>query len=142
VDAKEKARDRHYRKKYGISLEEYNQMSEERNHLCDVCKQPSGENALAVEHCHRWRYVKIMSAKRPSGSWVANAHYWGNFYADIADKKNEAIQEVRRQLQRASVRGLACFPCNRAIRAVRNRPDIAQGIADYLRRHQGGQDEK
>ncbi len=40
-------------KNYGITLEQYNQMSEEQNGLCLICKQPSGNRKLAVDHNHQ-----------------------------------------------------------------------------------------
>ena len=57
----EKYRDRNYRKKYGITLEQYNQILENQNGLCALCNQPetamhrkSGGKLreLAVDHCH------------------------------------------------------------------------------------------
>lgn len=45
-----KRRDRHYKIKYGISLEEYNIMLELRNSKCEICNK---EKKLYVDHCHK-----------------------------------------------------------------------------------------
>ena len=52
-------------KKYNITLEEYNSMSEIQNNLCAICKQPetrkhkSGTvSRLAVDHCHKTGKVR------------------------------------------------------------------------------------
>lgn len=54
------ARERRYsraatlKKKYGLTLEEYDQMVDERDGRCDICqRRPSGTHrSLCVDHCH------------------------------------------------------------------------------------------
>jgi hypothetical protein len=55
-------RDKRYQKTYGITLEQYNEMSLMQNHLCKICHQPEtsknnlrkdGSYNLAVDHCHQ-----------------------------------------------------------------------------------------
>ena len=53
------ARHLHYMKNYGISLDQYNDMLNNQNGVCAICKgtqTPSGRNIdayLAVDHCHK-----------------------------------------------------------------------------------------
>lgn len=53
------ARNAQYVKKYGITLEQFDTMSLEQNHLCLICKKPQiytrrkdGKCFLDVDHCH------------------------------------------------------------------------------------------
>jgi hypothetical protein len=53
------ARNAQYLKKYGITLEQFEKMSEQQNHLCLICKKPEthtrrkdGKCFLHVDHCH------------------------------------------------------------------------------------------
>ena len=42
------------KEKYGISLSEYQAMSEEQGHVCAICGNPeAGEKPLAVDHDHK-----------------------------------------------------------------------------------------
>ena len=50
---RDKYRDTYLKRFYGLSLEEYNNMTEQQNGLCYVCNQPpKGGKRLAVDHCH------------------------------------------------------------------------------------------
>jgi hypothetical protein len=46
-------RKKHFKRKYGITVEQYNQMLLTQNNTCKICKNicKSGKN-LAVDHCH------------------------------------------------------------------------------------------
>jgi hypothetical protein len=52
---KEMARNRHYLKRYGISLEHYNTLLQNQNNECKICKTKNGTHnkRLAVDHCHK-----------------------------------------------------------------------------------------
>jgi hypothetical protein len=50
-DAK-RHRERTLRKKYGISLDEFNAMVVLQGNLCAICKQPPGKFGLFVDHNH------------------------------------------------------------------------------------------
>lgn len=52
-------RNKHYKKRYGITVEEYEAMSERQNHLCAICGLPETKkrrdgtaSILAVDHDH------------------------------------------------------------------------------------------
>lgn len=54
-------RNRDYKRKYGISLEQYNEMLESQNSCCSICGTSSKEvskNRLFVDHCHRTGKVR------------------------------------------------------------------------------------
>ncbi len=40
------------KRKFGITLEQYNNMLEDQNHRCAVCKEIQTQKMLAVDHCH------------------------------------------------------------------------------------------
>lgn len=44
--------------KFGISLEQYEQMHEAQHGLCAICRKPSGQLALAVDHDHATDVVR------------------------------------------------------------------------------------
>lgn len=51
----ESSRRAHLKRMFGITLEEYDQMSEEQNHVCDICGSPEMNNknkVLCVDHDH------------------------------------------------------------------------------------------
>lgn len=51
----ESSRRAHLKRKYGITLEEYNEMSEKQNHVCDICGTEEMNNknkVLCVDHNH------------------------------------------------------------------------------------------
>lgn len=61
----QKAKDLRLRKKFGISLNEYNQMYLDQNSVCALCgrasysKHRSGKiKSLAVDHCHKTKKVR------------------------------------------------------------------------------------
>lgn len=132
----DKARDRYYQKKYSVGLDWYNQTLAEQGGGCAGCGHPAKTILLSIDHDHKWKYIKIETGKTELGFWQAWATYRGNIFACQEPKKNNAIRGVRKLLQRASVRGILCFPCNGALRKLRDNPQIAENLARYLRKHQ------
>jgi hypothetical protein len=53
-------KDYHFKKKYGISTIEYNQMLVSQNFLCKICKvhHTEAHNGLYVDHCHKSEKVR------------------------------------------------------------------------------------
>lgn len=53
------AKDRHLKRQFGISLEEYNALVQSQGGLCALCGKacPSGRS-LAVDHCHSTHEVR------------------------------------------------------------------------------------
>jgi Recombination endonuclease VII len=52
--------DQRLQKKYGITLDQYNQMLRDQNGLCARCEKPSDgmKIRLSVDHCHRTSVVR------------------------------------------------------------------------------------
>lgn len=59
-----RARDKEYKKKYGITLEQYNEMLAQQNNTCAICQEPctTGMN-LAVDHDHTTGKVRALLCK-------------------------------------------------------------------------------
>ena len=52
-------RKRNLEKRFGITLEQYEQMAKEQNYLCAICKRPEIENRrLSVDHDHETGEVR------------------------------------------------------------------------------------
>ena len=51
-------RRRNYKSKYGITLEDYNDMHEKQNGVCYICNTDNGAKRLAVDHCHETGLVR------------------------------------------------------------------------------------
>lgn len=52
----ESSRRAHLKRVFGISLEEYNEMSKKQNHLCAICGESENcyrNKVLSVDHCHK-----------------------------------------------------------------------------------------
>lgn len=49
---KDKKRNWEFKKRYGITLEDYNQMLDTQNGVCAICGKPPKKNRLAVDHNH------------------------------------------------------------------------------------------
>lgn len=57
--AKEKQRAGHLRRKFGITLDQYDQLLRRQNYSCAICERHESEfsTRLAVEHNHRTREI-------------------------------------------------------------------------------------
>lgn len=59
-------RERNFKRKYGITIEEYNKLLEKQNYVCEICKNKEtsvdGKNGskrkLAVDHCHNSNKIR------------------------------------------------------------------------------------
>ena len=41
-----------YLRRYGITVEQYQDILQKQDGICAICKNPPNKNALAVDHCH------------------------------------------------------------------------------------------
>lgn len=75
--------------KYGISIDDYNELLIKQNYSCAICDKNQSEfkQKFAVDHCHKT----------------------------------------------LKVRGLLCGACNKAIGYLRDNPQLAESVAQYLR---------
>lgn len=104
------ARDNYYRRNYGITLNQYNELLEKQNHCCAICKRHESEfkTNLAVEHNHKTKEIqglcctycnrnllgKIRDAKlfHSAGDYLENNHT-GWF---VPDKKRKRPYKKRK----------------------------------------------
>ncbi len=54
------------KKKYNISIEEYERLEILQNHLCSICKRPQkkSNHELCVDHCHRTGKLRALLCHR------------------------------------------------------------------------------
>jgi len=50
----------HLKRKYGITLEQYDQMLEAQGGGCAICARAPGKQVLAVDHCHETGRVRAL----------------------------------------------------------------------------------
>jgi hypothetical protein len=131
------ATDLRLQKAYNRDLKWYNKQLAEQNFGCAVCARPPGTRRLHVDHDHSWKKVKVEADRNCScDCWHALAVYNGREYKAVEAKKSLAIRGVKRQMLRASVRGLLCYPCNAGLQKFVDNPELLRSAADYLARHQ------
>ena len=53
-----RARDRRLRRKYGLTLAQYNRMLKAQGGVCKLCGRPPQKLALAVDHDHKTKRVR------------------------------------------------------------------------------------
>lgn len=134
----EKQRDTYYRRKYGITLDYYNKLGEDQGWVCASCGNPPKNNRLAVDHDHKFKYLKIDYEEVRHG-WIGSVSLPNGMNIHIQKPKRNAItKQLRTLLKQASVRGLLCFSCNAGLRKFRDNPDYLEGAAKYLRRFKFG----
>ena len=57
-------RDRHLRRKYGITLKEYDVLLEAQNGVCAICGGIDVGKKLAVDHCHETGKIRGLLCSR------------------------------------------------------------------------------
>lgn len=131
-------RDKYLRAKYGVSLDWYNQRLAEQDGGCWICGSKPVTRSLPVDHDHKYKRVKVLCTKFPDGGWYACADMPRHYMAEgSGDTKSQAVQSVRKDLKRLSVRGVICVGCNIGIRKFRDSPEFLEKAALYLRKHKG-----
>jgi hypothetical protein len=148
MEKKDKASDQRLFRTYGIRLSDYDEMLKQGGGGCWICGKPPKPNKRHhIDHDHRFHKAKI-NIKHPPGveslsfkkgeTWLINTSnhptplfsYW--FHGDKKDAKQHILQRLKRQ----SVRGILCWPCNRALRSWNDNPDRMEKAAAYIRRYQ------
>jgi len=133
----DKDADRRLQKTYNITLREYNELAKRNNGGCWVSGKPAGTRRLHVDHDHAWKKVKILTEKRKEG-WSAVGTYNGVDYVGFNAKKSLAVRKVKRDLLRASVRGLLSYQINAGLQKFADDPILLRAAADYLENFQKG----
>jgi hypothetical protein len=60
-NSKKESRERHLKRKYGVSLADYNSMLDGQNNGCAICDKPASDEkhgVLHVDHCHKTGKVR------------------------------------------------------------------------------------
>jgi len=129
----DRATDQRLQKTYNITLEDYNQLAKLKKNGCWICGRVPDKSRLHVDHDHSWKKVKIEADKNCScDNWHVWATYNGSKYSTISEKKSLGVRNVKRQLLRASVRGLLCYTHNTAIARFRDNIVDLRAAAWYL----------
>lgn len=131
----DRATDLRLRKTYNISLADYEYLLEQKGGVCWITGRPPTGNRLHVDHDHSWKKVKIETGKHED-KWSASAKYNGNVYICIDPKKSLAVKDVKRQLLRASVRGLIGYSVNAGLQKFSDNPVWLREAAAYLENHE------
>jgi len=137
LKTKDEIRDQRLWQKYGISLEEYNQMLDAQGGACAICRKlpKVGGKALHVEHDHKVSQTKVNFLKE-GNFWHAAAEYNHLGFLAVGRSKSEASKTIRSMLKKAAVRGLTCWRCNQALQSFRDDPQLMRAAAAYLERFQ------
>lgn len=139
----DKAANQRLLKTYGITLAEYDEMLSAQDAVCSICTKPPVNRRLHVDHCHKFRYIKVHAFRLvKTQGWIALAeeNIGGRVltFKGIGCRKTEAVRDVRSQIKRASVRGLLCFRCNSGLEKFSDEPQRLLAAANYLTRFQNG----
>lgn len=138
----DRAADLRLLKTYNISLKDYEKLLKDGEGGCWICgRLPLGGRRLHVDHDHSWKkeVLQFVSPKESeTGVWFAKATYNGTEYAEFDAKKSSASKAVKRQLLRASVRGLLCYQHNAGLQKFSDNPAWLDGAAKYLRQFSTG----
>lgn len=134
----DKQRNQRLLRTYGITLEEYNQMLAEHDGGCWICGRKAVTRALAVDHDHRYKQVKVGVVKLGPGLWQATAFYRSRlFVAVVNTKRGGAVRAIKRDLKKASVRGILCYQDNSGLQKFSDDPERLARASEYLRRFNG-----
>lgn len=139
-ELKDKAADKRLQRAYGITLAEYNKMLDEQGGVCAICGKPPTNKRLHTDHDHLSHKVVITITKDSINgtytAWAEGGAHGVNiyFYPDNKTRK-EARARAKLDAKRKSVRGLLCWPCNRALQKFRDNPDLMESAAKYIRKY-------
>lgn len=133
-EQKEREKNARTIKKYGVTLSERKLLSSQQGHVCKICESGGGIQGLHLDHDHKWKYIKIHTEKDLlSNCWNSYTTYRGTSWVSMGNTKSEAIQTLRKLLQKLSIRGLVCWPCNRLLRMAFDQSERLSKAAQYIR---------
>lgn len=84
ASGRQRKADLNLERKYGITADDYNKMSEMQNHVCKICgkKEPHPKRTrLSVDHCHKTKAVRGLLCSRCN-------YALGHFNDDVAMLKS------------------------------------------------------
>jgi hypothetical protein len=86
----------HIKRKYGLSLEQYDSLIKQQQNKCAICKETFPEsykmwNRPCVDHCHRTNKVRGILCR-----WCnISLHYIENFKFDVAAREYLRVSEAK-----------------------------------------------
>lgn len=151
---KKHALDLLYRRKYGRTYKEINRLRTRQKNRCAICrwtptfnkKTGKKHNNLAIDHWHKLSNLKVKVFKTKSGLWEAynvdfrlyKYHLPEGAITFKSHLRKKAVNKVKYQLKRKSVRGLICWRCNSGLRKWLDNPTLLRRAGKYLSAHQSG----
>jgi len=131
---------------YGITLAEYNKMSEKQHHKCAICGRPETGRRLAVDHLH-FPKIETGGLKGPDLKYYARTTIGKQTYVSYGKTKKDTLDRLKSMIRKYLVRGLLDSSCNRVLGKVENprwkwRPKELRAAADYLERFENGENRK
>lgn len=124
-------RDKYLRKKYNITLAEYEKMLERSGGTCWICGRPPKNLPLAVDHDHSVSNQKVTSLKLGK-EWVAVIS--GVISHIRGTPRSTVISSAKRYLLRKSCRGVLCWKCNTGLKKYSDDPVLLHKASLYLER--------
>ena len=139
LEKTERAKDKRLRKKFGITIEQFNQY---RSDQCDRCKICGGSLfAYGPPHVDHYHFkVEIAGAKGEGWTATVLDELGMPVVAVMASTQAGSVKEAKRLAMPWSVRGLLCFKCNKGLGVIarffgaESNPDILLSIREYLRK--------
>jgi hypothetical protein len=137
------ATDARLQKTYNITLADRTYLESLHDGKCWISGRPAGTRSLHVDHDHSYKKVKIQAErwtpeKNDADTWCVSAVYNGVEYFEINPKKSIAVRDLKKQLLRASVRGLLSYNINAGLQKFSDSPELLRAAADYLENFRKG----
>lgn len=88
------------------------------------------QRELSKESKRRTHYPRLYGITKDEFIWLCLER---EFKCDICNKVDNLVPDHNHRNLTPHYRGLICQDCNIAIGFIRDNPDVAEGIADYLR---------
>ena len=144
-EEKRAAKDKRLRKKFGISIEEYDARAAKQNNKCAICGGPlDAYGPPNVDHYHF--YIEEFRSIE-SEMLALKLNWYAQAYDELGDvicvkrakTRAAARQDVKAAMMPWSIRGLLCFKCNRGLGSIEKFFDAARHperlfpVIDYLR---------
>lgn len=132
-------RDKYLQKKYGVTLDWYNQKLTEQGGGCAICGSKPITRSLPVDHVHDAKKKLKISYEvyKAKPNWWNVAWSLGcmDYLSTNFKSRSEAVKAVKDFIKARSARGVICFGCNTGIRKFRDKPELLEAAAAYLRKY-------
>ena len=136
---KDAIKDKRLQKKYGITLARQNEMRQEQDNKCKICRSEfTQDNPACTDHFH----YKVRAEKISKGVWTATAYSEKESLCAMGLTKVGAVNSVKSLMAPRSVRGLLCRKCNRGLGYIERffdsarRPETLVPVMEYFQARQ------